>query len=419
MIRSILGTVGTRMMMTVMSLLVVMAAGHGLGAEGVGSVSLIVLGAAIILLVMNVVAGGGLVYLTPRYGTEQLRWPAYGWVTFIGLLGYVLLRQVPVVPQEWVMPVSIIAILQGLFNAHLGLLLGCQRIAAHNGLLVLQSVLLALLFWVLLHLDGAVVMDYVHSAYMALGAVAVISGVLSIRRRSSDEVTRTTALAPLFRQGIPAQAANALQLINYRFAYLLVERASGMAGLGLFSVTTQLAEGAWLVPKSIGMVLYTRVSNSARSREQVTLALTAVKASVATTAMAALVLILVPDTFYRWLFGAGITGLWPLLLLMTPGLLAMAASQALSHYLSGSGMVLQNALSSGIGAVVTLGLGTALIPTHGLHGAAITTSCAYIAALMHQWFVFRRITRSRAKDLLPVKGDVEALRTLVVRALGR
>ena len=419
MTRSIVGTAGTRVLVTVMNLMVVMAAGHALGAEGVGSVSLIVLGAAMILLAMNVMSGGGSVYLTPRSGTEVLRWPAYGWTLLIGAISLGILQWAPLVPTEWALPVVAIAVSQGLLNTHLGLLLGRQRIALHNGLLVLQSGLLAVLFFVFLRTDGAQVMDYVHSAYVAFGTTVVLSGILSYRHRSKGHCSLAEACAQLLRQGIPAQAANALQLINYRFAYLLVERANGIAGLGLFSVTTQLAEGTWLVPKSIGMVLYTRVSNNGPSREQVGIALTALKASVASTALAALVLIMLPDGVYRWLFGPSISGLWSMLLLMTPGLLAMAASQVLSHYLSGAGRVMQNALSSGTGALVTLGLGSVLIPTYGLHGAAITTSCAYLASTAQQWMVFRRLTGSRLKELLPSRSDVAALHTLLGRSLGR
>ena len=47
MIRSIVGTVGTRVAVTLLNLGVVMAAGHALGAAGVGTISLIVLGAAL------------------------------------------------------------------------------------------------------------------------------------------------------------------------------------------------------------------------------------------------------------------------------------------------------------------------------------------------------------------------------------
>ena len=419
MIRSIVGTVGTRVALTLLNLGVIMAAGHALGASGVGTISLIVLGAAFILLINNVVGGGGLVYLTPRYGAGRLRWLAYGWTMTTALLAWWILQGLTMVPDEWILPVVIIALLQGFSTTHLGIILGQQRIGIHNGLLVLQNILLTGAFILLLRRDGATVHDYVQACYIAHGATALLSAWASTRRRSTVVHVPGHPLTDMFRQGLAAQSANALQLLNYRFAYLLVERWGGTAALGIYSVTTQLAESAWLIPKSMGLVLYTRVSNSERSAEQNEMILTAVRAALAAALAVIILLLLVPDRMYIWVFGDEITGLTPLLLLMAPGLLAMAASQAFSHFLSGTGRVLHNAVGSGIGALVTLGLGYALIPTHGLSGAALTASGAYLASVIYQWVVFQRITGSRLKDLLPTGQDGQHLLTLWRRITGR
>ena len=419
MIRSIVGTVGTRVAVTLLNLGVVMAAGHALGAAGVGTISLIVLGAAFILLVNNVVGGGGLVYLTPRYGPGPLRWLAYGWTLITGLLAWWVLQFLPMVPAEWVLPVAVIAVLQGFCNTHLGLILGQQRIGVHNGLLVLLSALLAIGFIGLLRRGGAPVHDYVQASYLAHGITAMLSGLASVMGPRISARTPGYPVADLFRQGVAAQSANGLQLMTYRFAYFLVDRWGGTAALGIYSVTTQLAESAWLIPKSMGLVLYTRVSNGERSAEQNTMVLTAMRAAVAAALAVIILLLLVPDGIYRWVFGNEITGLTRLVLLMTPGLLAMAASQALSHFLSGTGRVVHNAVGSGIGALITLGLGYALIPTHGLSGAALTASGAYGASVLYQWLVFQRITDAGWRDLLPTGQDRQHLLTLWRQLSGR
>lgn len=419
MIRSIVGTVGTRVVVTLLNLAVIMAAGHALGAAGVGSITLIVLGAAIILLMNNVVGGGGLVYLTPRHGAGALRWFAYGWTIITGLVAWWALEHLPIMPAEWILPVVVIAVLQGICNTHLGLILGQQRIGVHNGLLVLQNAVLAIGFISLLRRGDATVHDYVQASYLAHGITAVLSGLASAMGPRTSTHTPGHPLSDLFRQGVAAQSANALQLMTYRFAYFLVDRWGGTAALGIYSVTTQLAESAWLIPKSMGLVLYTRVSNSERSDQQTAMTLTALRAALGSAAVVIILLLLVPDRVYGWVFGNEITGLAPLVVFMTPGLLAMAASQALSHFLSGSGRVMQNAVSSGIGAVVTLGMGYTLIPTQGLSGAALTASVAYLASVLYQWVVFQRMTDARLRDLLPTQQDGRHLATLWRRLVGR
>ncbi|MCU0319995.1 MAG: polysaccharide biosynthesis C-terminal domain-containing protein [Flavobacteriales bacterium] len=412
MIRSVLGTVGTRVLVTLLNLVVVMTAGRYLGAEGLGLISLIVLGTALVLLVNNVVSGGGAVYLTPRHGTEALRWPGYLWTLLTGLVGYVVLRATGLVPAPWYTAVAVIATLQGGVNLHLGLILGRQRIAAHNGLLILQAALQAAAFLVLLGQGGAEVMDHVHAAYLSNGVVLVLSGVLSVGPAGGTVRDRTSLWRDLFRQGLSAQAANALQLLNYRYAYLLIERWVGLAGLGIYSVSTQLAEGSWLVPKSIGLVLYTRVSNAADATRERAVTMAALKASLVATALAVLVLLALPTAVYQTLFGPEIKGLHGILLVLTPGLLAMSASQALSHYLSGAGQVARNAVSSGIGAVVTLVVATWAVPRWGLLGAALSASLAYSASLLYQWWGFRKHSGARWSDLLPTASDSAALAVL-------
>lgn len=420
MTRPVIGTIGTRVALALANLLTVMAASHHLGAGGVGTISLIVLGITLVLLLNNVVGGGGLVYLTSRHGTHALRWPAYGWAVVTLAAALLVLHLLPLVPEPYIIHTAALAFLQSICTIHLGLLLGRERIQAHNGLLVLQAVLLLGGFLWFLQQGTAEVMDHIRAGYLANGSTALLSGIISRDGRPTGHPQRPAAvLRALFHQGGMAQAANGLQLVNYRFTYYIIESQLGSSFLGIYAITTQLAESTWLVPKSMGQVLYARVSNLRDQLAQRDLTLTALKASTAIALVAVGVLVLLPDAVYREVFGGEITGLPPLLLLLAPGLIAMAASQAISHYLSGTGHVRHNTIGSGIGTLFTVVLGLLLVPRMGLTGAAITASSAYSASVLYQWMVFRRMTGLRALDLLPHAGDVDRLRALWKKALGR
>lgn len=418
MIRAVMGTVGTRVVVTLLNLMVVMAAGRLLGAEGLGTISLLILGTALILLVNNVVSGGGAVYLTPRFGAEALRRPGYAWTLATGITAFFLLRATGMVPAPWQAAVAGIATLQGGINLHLGIILGRQRVAAHNALLVLQAALQTGLFLFFLHQGDATVMDHVHASAIANGVVLLLSGHLSMGTGPAPALPLERPYGALFRQGLSAQAANALQLLNYRYAYFLLERWVGLAGLGIYSVGIQLAEGGWMVPKSIGMVLYARVSNAADARLERSLTLAAVKVSVLATAAFTGTLLLLPEVLYQWLFGPEVHGLHGLLWSLLPGLVAMAASQALSHYLSGAGEVRRNAIGSGIGAVVTLLAATWAIPRWGLHGAAWSASLAYCASVVYQWRSFQVLTGAGWRELVPTAADRHAVLLLLKRLTG-
>lgn len=405
MIRPVLGTVIARVAIAAANLLLVAVAAQHLGLADVGRISLIVLGITFVLLFNHVIGGSGLVYLEPRHGTHTLRAIAYGWAIIVAIAAYFVADVLDVIPRELLMHVIAIAALQSISSIHLSILLGRERYGANNGLQALRSVILLVSFVLLLRSEGPDLMDYVNACYLADGVTALLSGALLGGRsgRSSDAVV---AFIAMMRQGAPSQLANGLQLINYRFSYYLVDRFHGVAALGIWSITTQLAESAWLAPKSLGTVLYARVSNLAEIERQRDLTLVMLKVSVAVALLAAICLLLLPGRLYAAIFGPEVLGIKWLVLAMSPGLIAMAASQAMSHFLSGVGRVRVNTVSSAVGLVVTIMMGVILVPKHGAAGAAVTASSAYCASVLYQFLVFNRITHSGFRHYLPNHSDV-------------
>ena len=408
MTRPVIGTIAARGAIAAMNLLLVAVAARSLGLADVGRMSLVVLAITLVLLLCHVVGGGGLVYLEPRHGTRTLRWVSYGWAALACAASGLLIGPLGLAPPGLGSYVTGLAFLQALHGIHLSLLLGRERFGAQNALQVGRTITLITAFAVLLRIGDASLMDFIHATAIADAATVVVSGALLARlpAQSSDPAR---ALIALIRQGLPAQAANTLQLLTYRLSYYLLQNFQGAAALGLWSISTQLAESAWLAPKSLGSVLYAKVSNLQERDRQRDLTLAVMKASMAIAALTAGVLMLLPEVLFEWVFGPEAKGVGRLVMLMAPGLLAMAGSQALSHFMSGSGRVLHNTIGSALGLVATLAIGYTLIPERGADGAAITASAAYTLAVIYQYLVFKRITGARLKHVLPNRLDGERI----------
>jgi O-antigen/teichoic acid export membrane protein len=416
MMRPMLGTVATRVIIAACNLLLIALAAQALGLEGVGRMSLLLLTITLVMVACNVVGGGALVYLEPRHGTRTLRWIACVWSALACLLSYPIVAVLNLAPEGFAVHACTLALLESLATIHLTLLLGRERYGQHNALQVFRAVVLLAGFAVLVRFDGAQLADYAIAFAMAQAGTAVL-GFLLLARQPASASDPVAAASALFRQGLPAQAANGLQLLNYRLSYYLIDRFQGAAALGLWSITTQLAESAWLVPKSLGSVLYARVSNLEERDRQRDATLAVLKISVAMAALAAIALIALPSSAYQWVFGEEATGIGRLVAILLPGLLAMSASQALSHFLSGSGRVAHNMIASGLAMVVTATLGFLIIPAKGATGAAVTASAAYCTAMVYQALVFRRFTGARLRQVLPDATDIERLRVLWQRLL--
>ncbi|MEZ4807684.1 MAG: polysaccharide biosynthesis C-terminal domain-containing protein [Flavobacteriales bacterium] len=413
MIRPIIGTIGTRVVITAMNLLLIMAAGRTLGTAGLGAIGLIVLGITFILLLNNVIGGGALVYLAPRYSAVRLLVPSYIWAAITATVAFVVLRYVPLVPPGTAPHVVLLALLQSVNGIHVNMLLGRQRIGLHNTILVLQGAILLVLFGVLSSRDGASVDDYIGAAYVAHASTVVLSGIGVFVTRTSPQDEAVPVWRALFTHGGLVQAANFMQLLNYRFTYYVLERMHGLAALGLYSVAVQLAESAWIAPKSLGTVLYSHVSNTTDVDRQRDLTLTILKASLVFTVLVVSVLLVLPDAVFQWLFGEEVFGMGPIVAVMAPGLIAMSASQAFSHFFSGTGRNRHNAVGSGLALVCTIVAAIALVGHYGLMGAAITASMAYAINGLYQAIVFARLTHTTAMDWLPGIEDLRRLQRLI------
>lgn len=413
MIRPVIGTVAARVMITLANLLLVALAGRQLGAEGLGTISLLVLGITFILILAHVVGGGGLVYLVPRLGVGATLAPAYAWAVLSTLVALAATSVLPLAPKGLASHMVLLAFLQALNSIHLNTLVGRERIGLQNTILVVQSATQLVLFAGMLAQDGASIMDYVTASYGAHTMTVVLSGWFVWRGPVRGFLHHPKgSFRALARQGGIGQVANLFQLFNYRAAYYLIESFRGTAALGVYSVAMQLAEGSWLVPRSIGGVLYSRVSNLEEQRRQVQLTVILFKVAVIIGLACSLVLIVLPDTLYGFIFGPEIQGLRPILLLIGPGLVAMSGSQVLSHYLSGSGRIHHNLIGSGLGLLVTLAAGWPLIGAYGLAGAALTASLAYSTSLTYQVIIFLRLTTVRGAELFPHRDDVRKARSL-------
>lgn len=415
MLKVITGTIAARIITTAMGLLISVIAGHRLGLEGLGTIGLIVLGITLIRLGMDLVGGSALVYLVPRVALGRLLRPGYAWAVLAAGVGYGIVRVFKLVPDGYAGPVAVLAFLQGIHAIHLSVLIGQQRIRANNIIAVVQAVVLVAAFGVLARAPEADAHAFITASYISIVAALLLS-IFSMRKHVKPHAEAPqNVIRLLLRQGAYVQVANGMQLMNYRLAYWLIEKFQNTAALGIYTVANQLAEGAWLVPKSLAVVLYSKISNTEGPEGQRLLTLTFLKTSMACASSVVLVLVLLPSTVFQWVFGPEVVGITPLIMLLVPGILSMAASQAYSHFFSGTARNVHNVIGSGLGLVATVVAGLLLIPVYGLFGAAISATLAYSINAVYQTIAFMRITGSRFMDLWPNAADGRRLKELFLR----
>jgi O-antigen/teichoic acid export membrane protein len=419
MIRNIAGTILTRFINALISFAAMIIISRNFGAEGIGTIGLIVLGITIIVLINNFVGGSALVYLVPRYDLYRLIIPSYIWALFSAVPVSFLLSLAKLIPVEYTYHVLLLSLMFSITSINQMVLLGREKINLYNLISMSQMIVMIsclVIFTYNFPEEGIII--YIYSLYCAY-FISLVWSTLAIRKlltfSSLDGIS--DILREIFRLGAILQAANLFQLLNYRLSYYLVDFFSGRGALGVFNLGVQLSEGVWNIPKSLSTVIYSRISNSDDSSYVIKLTLGFFKLSLIITILILSIIILIPEYIFGLIFGAEFTEVKTVILFLAAGIAAISASMILSNYFSGTGRPHHNTISSGIGLVFTLLMSLWLIPIYGLAGAGIAATISYSASCLYQIIMFRKISGAKTRDFIINADDFKIVKEEISKIL--
>jgi len=419
MIHRIISTTASRLLIALVNLAVVWMAARSLGAEGMGTISLIILGISINQMVSALVGGSALVYLVPRHPLMQLLMPAWVWAVIVSAAGSLLLDWFSLVPHGFILDLFWISLLQSYFSINQNVLLGKEKVFHFNLMAVLQVVILLVSLVVLFAgFSMFSVRAYIIALYISFGCVFLISYSLIFKFIDRRQGWNWQILRETFRFGGYLQAAGFMQLFNYRLSYYIIEKYFDRATLGVFSIGVQISESVWIISKSIAMVQYARIANSRDPVYSRDLTAAFIRITTLLTLVILGFLLILPSGFFVLIFRSDFSNLHQVILSLSAGILAIAISLMLSHYFSGSGKPWHNTISSGVGLIFTLLLGFVLIPRMGITGAGITSSVAYTAGTVYQLIVFVRVSGAKWKSLQPFGKDYLKVLQLLKKETG-
>lgn len=407
MIRKILSTTAARLLIASANLGIVWLAARTLGAEGMGTISLFILGISIIQMISAMVGGSALVYLVPRYPVVQLLLPSWLWAVFVSLSGSYLLCLFGLIPGELTPALAAVSLLQSLFSINQNIQLGQEKVLQYNIAAVLQTVTVLITLIILFEIfRQQTIQSYITALFISysLGILLSFTGIT----RGKERVKRWNPelFREIFRFGGYLQAASFMQLFNYRLSYYIIEKSFDRATLGVFSIGVQISESVWIISKSIALVQYARISNSKDSLYTRNLTLGFIKFTALFTTLIAGILLMLPSEFFVLIFQSDFSNVNKVILSLSAGIIAVAVSLMFSHYFSGSGKPWHNTVSSGIGLIFTIILGFTLIPAMGITGAGITASVSYTAGMTYQLLIFKKVAECKWQDFLIKKEDI-------------
>ena len=309
MYRYILNTFFARAASTALNFFIVLVIARHAGPAIKGEVTLLITISWFFIFLSNILGGQALIYLIPRNKIELLVVPAYLWSIAIAAVGFALLKSTEIIQVNHVTSISILSLLSSLIAIHQTILLAKKQITNSNLIqivsLLLQAVGIIFCFY-FLHIDSA--FAYIYATLVAYSFTVVLSFFLikNIVRFSDFKKDFTwQELKISFRYGFLYQLVEILQLLNLRYYFFQLGLQQGSQYLGIYSIGRAVLETVWLIPRSISTVQYISTSNTEKIKEEAARTVQMVKGAFVISAIALLLISLIPPSVYIFFFGEG------------------------------------------------------------------------------------------------------------------
>ncbi len=269
--------------------------------------------------------------------------------------------------------------------------------------LIAQILLLILMFLMLVVLgkaaSGAVLAFAVTKAFSALFSITLVGRSTRLRSRFQPALAKEAV-----RYGLKSYAQNLVGHLIYRLDLYLVAMFLEPAQIAFYAVATSIAELAWYIPNSVGTVLFPRLS-IATAEEIHPLTAEIARHTLFVTFLITLGLGVVGWIAVPLFYGEAYRPAIAPLLILLPGILAMAVYKVLTRNFSSRNRQQISVLASVAALVINVGLNIWLIPQMGIAGAALSSLMAYSVAGIILLFAFCRESGLPPHRVLFIRSD--------------
>ena len=413
MFKKILNTFGTKILAAALNFLIAIIISQTLGDTGKGTQALLLTTISFILIFSDIICGASIIYLAPRHSFKKILVASTIWAALIAVvMGFGIKLFYPKLAPDLVLHVALLSFINSLSNINFRFLVGKEEIKEANYNTLLQPVLLVLTlvtYYILLKKTN--IYGYVIGLYAAYGGTFFL-GVWMLRKEYANlckdkDNDYHDVLRDLFKYGFLNQTGHFVQFFNLRLSYYLLDKYINVGRVGVFSNDVSLAEAIWIISNSIALVQYARIANSNDQQYAQKLTLDLSKICLLISAVAVIVLALLPPQVYTFVFGPEFGEMTGLIRILAPGILFYCIFLILGHYYSGIGRYQMNTFAALCGLVATFVCGFTLIPRHDVTGAAITSAVSYTVNAIFLFIFFLKESHFKGKDFLLTKSEIQ------------
>ncbi|KQT22113.1 teichoic acid transporter [Chryseobacterium sp. Leaf404] len=408
---TILKTFVSRFLILILSFGMVIFSTQFWGSEGKGTISIVIANAAIVSFFSSIFSGSSTSFFASKFKTEQIIMYSYWWSVLTGIT-VPLIFSFSEIQSAYLFHLIGISMFSALLSVNINLFIGMRNIKMFNLYTVLQQLLhVIFLFGFIFILNLKDVSSYFTAQIFCLFTLFLISFFQIIKKCKRSEFTFSSEVfRNMFDYGWKNQLSALIQFLNYRLSFYFLEHYEGISAVGIFSVGITFAEAIWTITRSIAVVLYSEVINSKSRVESILKTKHSLKLSFNLMLIFILGIILIPASVYEVIFGSTFRDTKEIILIISPGIFAIAVSDMVGYYFSGIKDLKILNIKSVAGLIVTVILSIILIPKYGIDGAGAATVASYSVSALILFFHFYRSTSFGFKDFLISKKDFNEIK---------
>ncbi|WP_294243470.1 polysaccharide biosynthesis C-terminal domain-containing protein [uncultured Chryseobacterium sp.] len=379
------------------------------GSEGKGSISIVIADLTVISFFANIFVGSSMSYFASRYKIEEILPFAYLWSVITGISIPLLFSFSHAVPYSGYL-ISL-SVLTSLLTANVNLFVGQKNITMFNIYTILQQLIHIIFIIIIVYLIN---ISSIEAYFMAqagcLGLLFLTSIFQIVKPGMLKRISFSGATGKkLFSYGWKTQLSAFLQFLNNRLSFYFLEYFRGMVSVGVFSVGIAVSEAVWTISRSLSVILYADVINTASPHQAIEKTKISLRISFLITLLFIAVMLIIPARVYSFIFGKDFSQTKEIVLLLAPGILAIAVSNIIGYYFAGINKLRILNVKALIGLIFTLVSSFLIIPKWGIRGACIITSLSYCLSSGLLFWRFYRITEFRFRDYFLSKAEMGIL----------
>lgn len=380
------------------------------GSEGKGTISIVIANVALVSFFSSIFSGSSTSYFARKFKVEQVLVYSYLWSLIVGT-AVPLIFNFAAIQNEFLYYLIGISVLSSLLSTNISLFIGTQNIRFFNIYTVLQQfvhvLFIAILIYIVKLKDVSV---YFLAQIFCLTFLFLTSLFLILKKCKLSEFSFSKSVfINMFEYGWKTQLSAFIQFLNYRLSFYFLEYFEGIAVVGIFSIGITFSEAIWTITRSIAVVLYSDVVNSENREESIVKTKSSLKLSFTLMFVFVLGILIIPGFVYPFIFGKEFSETKLIMLLLAPGILAIAVSDMIGYYFSGIKELKILNIKSIVGLLITVIFSFFAIPKWGIWGACFVTTLSYVVSASILFWKFYQSTDFKIKDYIISKDEINTL----------